>query len=768
MPSPLPRRNAPRLPLRIAGRGAPALLALALLSPAGAARAPLSYPEAAPSLYDEIDPGLKLSEPRVRIGLSADRQQVRLGATGRYRLLELPGGGTVWRDLFRKDLVIVPLAGTPTGDRYRYSVQVASFAGREAAEELAAELSSRFGEAARAVHHPDRDTWRVRIGRARSREALSQLAARLGKAGYDEVWIAEEPVEGTTAGGLRLVDDQYVDFPVESSRLVAVPVGRSRLKVNGSAYRGLVEIRLDSGGGLRVINELPLEEYLRGVVPEELGPRVWPELEALKAQAVAARTYTLGNLGQFAQEGFDLCDTARCQVYGGADSEHETTDRAVVETAGEVLAFEGRPIRALYTSTCGGHTEDGDKVFENETGPWLRGVPCRPESEALETSRLRITGRRPGPPGTAETGDPTPLALARLVVRGIVPEEALDGEWRARPAEGPEVRSWIAALARQVGKAPPPEVSGLPSGTLREAVELLVLSLGWKERAVGRFAEHDAAIALRAPDLEELSPEWRPAWAYAVDEGVLVPFDDGTLRPEHRPSRALVLGLLGRALALYGEGEERRVSFLEGTSKALVVRSRSQDRKLRLAGEPILLVEDGGGTRQVPWLDFYPGDRLRVHRDRADRVDLVVSHERKGPTDDRHSVKYRWEVSYSAEELNRLVARRVPAGRLRDLQVVERGVSGRVAVLRLVGSRGRYTVRGFRIRSVLGLEETLFTVDLQRAPDGSISRATFTGRGWGHGVGLCQVGAYGMALRGEGYRDILHHYYTGVDLVKAY
>ena len=95
-------------------------------------------------------------------------------------------------------------------------------------------------------------------------------------------------------------------------------------------------------------------------------------------------------------------------------------------------------------------------------------------------------------------------------------------------------------------------------------------------------------------------------------------------------------------------------------------------------------------------------------------------------------------------------------------------MSGGVSELRLVGSRGRYTVRGFRIRSVLGLEETLFTIDIQRAPDGSIRRVTFVGRGWGHGVGLCQVGAYGMALRGEGYRTILHHYYRDVALRKAY
>ena len=91
---------------------------------------------------------------------------------------------------------------------------------------------------------------------------------------------------------------------------------------------------LNDRGLLNVVNELPVDDYLRGVVPREMGPAIFDEIEALKAQAVAARTYTIRNLGGFTAEGFDICATPRCQVYGGMSVEHPLSDRAVAETSG--------------------------------------------------------------------------------------------------------------------------------------------------------------------------------------------------------------------------------------------------------------------------------------------------------------------------------------------------------------------------------------------------------------------------------------------------
>ena len=141
-----------------------------------------------------------------------------------------------------------------------------------------------------------------------------------------------------------------------------IEAGEAPFRVNGRSYRGRIEVR-SSATAFTVINELPLEEYLLGVVPNELGPEAFPELEALKAQAVAARTYIVRNMGQFSSSGYDICATDQCQVYFGLDTEHEMATLAVNQTRGMIATYQGAPIEALYSSTCGGRTEYADNVF---------------------------------------------------------------------------------------------------------------------------------------------------------------------------------------------------------------------------------------------------------------------------------------------------------------------------------------------------------------------------------------------------------------------
>jgi len=127
-----------------------------------------------------------------------------------------------------------------------------------------------------------------------------------------------------------------------------------------------------------VVNVIGLEDYVRGVVPNELS---YPALEALKAQAIAARTYAVKNRGQFASEGFDLLPTTRSQVYRGLTSETSLTSQAVDQTRGIVATYDGEPINALYTSTCGGRTEDAENIF-NQAIPYLRGRECAVEGRS--------------------------------------------------------------------------------------------------------------------------------------------------------------------------------------------------------------------------------------------------------------------------------------------------------------------------------------------------------------------------------------------------
>jgi stage II sporulation protein D len=146
--------------------------------------------------------------------------------------------------------------------------------------------------------------------------------------------------------------------------------------INGRKYRGSTEIR-KIDGNLWVINVVDLEEYLKGVVPCEIGGLSEKQYEAAKAQAVAARTYALAHLNQYAELGFDLYATVQDQVYRGVVCEREMTNKAIESTAGEVLFYRNEPIEAKYHSTCGGRTADFNDAWSGNPPAYLRSVRCR-------------------------------------------------------------------------------------------------------------------------------------------------------------------------------------------------------------------------------------------------------------------------------------------------------------------------------------------------------------------------------------------------------
>ena len=163
-------------------------------------------------------------------------------------------------------------------------------------------------------------------------------------------------------------------FDVRAGTVRAAPEDGAFLSVDGTAYRGEVEVFLDGLGRLSVVNIIDLESYLRGVVPLEIGPRPMRELEAVKAQAVAARTYALASGGKRAGGDYDMHATVADQVYGGVAVEHETSDRAVLETAGLALMRGGEPIVSYFHANCGGRTEARHEVWEMEGVPYLVSV----------------------------------------------------------------------------------------------------------------------------------------------------------------------------------------------------------------------------------------------------------------------------------------------------------------------------------------------------------------------------------------------------------
>lgn len=170
---------------------------------------------------------------------------------------------------------------------------------------------------------------------------------------------------------------------VTASNPVLVEASSGFITINGSRYRGTGEVGLNSAGTLAGINEVPIEEYIYGVVPRELPPVPYGAMEAQKAQAVTARTYTIANLGKRRADGYDLLSTNLDQVYGGAAAEHPVSTAAVNSTAGEVAIYNGGLISTLYHSTSGGFTANSEDVYANPFA-YLRGVPDAERGRALE------------------------------------------------------------------------------------------------------------------------------------------------------------------------------------------------------------------------------------------------------------------------------------------------------------------------------------------------------------------------------------------------
>ncbi len=166
-----------------------------------------------------------------------------------------------------------------------------------------------------------------------------------------------------------ILDDVFQAIPKKDEKLEKIGKLQGDLLVNGSHYVGDIEIWKGTEG-MYLINELPIEDYIKSVVSAEIGTN-W-DMEALKAQAVISRTYALYQKGMNNNPNFDLTSSVLHQVYRGSNVDARIA-YAVMHTGGEVLTYNGGLIEALYHSTCGGTTEDVEEVFGKKY-PYLKPV----------------------------------------------------------------------------------------------------------------------------------------------------------------------------------------------------------------------------------------------------------------------------------------------------------------------------------------------------------------------------------------------------------
>ena len=176
---------------------------------------------------------------------------------------------------------------------------------------------------------------------------------------------------------------EILEKGVYSGPIKITSVGNTKIIVvfNGQKYRYRGDIEIDINkehGKLDIINIIGIEEYLYGVLKKEISPR-WPE-EALKAQAIAARTFAIFNMDKYIDKGYNICASTNSQAYGGVNHEDPLTNKAVDETRGVIMTYKGNPINAVYHSDSGGYTEDSENVWGSFL-PYLRSVESKFEEK---------------------------------------------------------------------------------------------------------------------------------------------------------------------------------------------------------------------------------------------------------------------------------------------------------------------------------------------------------------------------------------------------
>jgi stage II sporulation protein D len=758
-------------------------------------------------------------EPLIRIGLETSARSVSITTTDPQLVSVAAGDTPKFLDTAR--VTVSARSYQPPTVEY-YNFEVPDIATSEEAETVAKDAREATGDKAEVFPGEKAGAWKVRIGeRKETLEEANAYKEFLTDKGFDEAEIVTEKVtlpsddavaltqqlkngkpsqvkslipgdqrdtnantpgangvKSTVMTGIiaPVIDPNLREVVVaggtEASRFSSLkPIAfgsmNDRLtpvRVNGKAYRGKIELFVNDRGTLTVVNVVSLEDYLRGVVPNELG---LPAIEAQKAQAVAARTYAVANINQFGKQGFDLLPTTRSQVYRGYGSESQMGTRAVAETKGIIATWHGKTINALYTSTCGGRTENSENIFEFAE-PYLRGVECSLEGRQQFDPFLIKSSRQ-----TAQLKEEGYLDLVRqsatLGVNGFsITAPRFSDEWfEAQPTQS-ELMNWIGQLAYRFGK-PTPAVTP-ESAKPGELAKILASFIYPESFADTMMSESDINYQLSFLDAGEVPKEARANTAALLRDGWMSLYPDLTLKPKQPFSRAKMLRLV---LQIFGKKKWMPV-LQSGTTKAsvdgkLILKSGRTEKQLALKPDVYLFRQFGDDMYQVREAALIGGETVSYHTNGAGEVDyLEIKPVTTVTTAERDSSFTLWNKTLSAGQVQARLSRYVRGiGTLYDVRIAAKGYSRRATDLEIVGSNGTFHLKGGKIRSALQLNEQLFVLNKRYEGTRAVSYS-FTGRGWGHGVGMCQYGAYGLAKMGVKYDAIVKHYYTGIDLTKAY
>lgn len=701
--------------------------------------------------------GYTIQKPVIRIGLGVNLSYIKISSSSGMKIYEINSNYKLVADVTDE----IYIKGRKEKITEKFVIQVAQSKERENAEIFAQDLGTKIENKVYVTENSESEIsgiFQVMVGDFITRENALSFIKQLNQIGIADTWIMREEITEEESKPLWILVNEKLKSLHDDTVLYFIPSHpKSFLSFNGRDYRGIFVLRT-THKGIVLINVLNLEDYLKGVVPSELSPYTYSELEAHKAQAVAARTYVMRHLGQNKELDFDICDSPKSQFYKGMKAEHPLSTEAVESTKGEVALYKGRLINALYTSTCGGKTENVENIFDGPPLPYLRSEECVTEkqNEWLLKSRnvmqpINMSGKNISP------------EIAVLISLNIIHPETNPAYYQQK-ASFEEALNWIRNAMELLGKKNEkfnPETSPLNLVTL---ARLLVDAFEWHNRVENLLLKSERDFIMK--DFESLKDEEKNSLAYLIQAGVfLSSIEIGS--PERFLSRGELAYYLGKVIQSYRDIGSQGI--FKGFSEDKIKMEEEKEKKQFVLSPDVFLLENNSGDYSfASHLYLLEGEEVRLI-EREGKVQLleVVSPPHTNILD-RSSAFHRWQIRISRNALERRINRFYPIGKLVDIIPQKRGESRRVVELLIKGTESQAVVKGLKIRRVLGVRETLFVIDREYEKEGGISCFTFYGKGLGHGVGLCQVGAFGMAQTGAKYKEILKKYYRGIKISKIY
>lgn len=700
--------------------------------------APANQPSASPNRLTPLAAAPRsIATPSIRVGLVSDQNRVDFPRTREGYLIVTDAGPSTLRRGFSID---APLAGAVV----RHAVQAGAISDLPSAEAFAEKIRKETGNRVDSVFDPAGGLYRILVGDFADSQSATPLRDELMSRGYGkDMVVVRRPSDEKFEPVVKLTDDEGDQHTIRGESLLVMPLTGDTVTIDAKPYRTAARVFVNPRGLLNVINELNLEDYLFGVVPAEMGPKIYDELEALKAQAIAARTYAVRNLGQFRVEGYDICPGPACQAYKGFSGEDEMSNRAVRETAGMVITHQGKMIDALYSATCGGETSDVGTMFPGRNEPYLRRARC------VELDLVAIDGGREESGVLTEAQMQARIFLALSRVRET-------SAWTAA-----EVASAVNAAQRLTGS---PATAARPaSSRRRDVLTFLASALHLVEK--GRVLTLPEDRRYFFPAAAERDSDAAVAAAFLVKYGVVPAQAIDQLDLDGAMPREELYALLASWLREHAVISEATGKIAAVSGRRISLKSEGRSTPHQLPASIPLFRRVGDRYQEMKSVPVMIGDRASILQTRSGPAAVIVQANVDGASFDRTSSFANWTRSYRADELVTTINRRNPIQQLVDLRPITIDASKRIAAMEVTAEGGRkFILRGLPVRWSLNVPDNLFVYDKTKDPDGA-DRYTFFGKGWGHGIGMCQVGAYGMAFRGWNAERILKNYYTDVAVV---